>query len=264
MTAVSAATTQARYWNGRVDPVDWKRRGTPGVDRPQLAAAAFRTPETIAAIAGLGDLRGRRLLEIACAQGYGSIDLAGLGADVTGIDLAERRCAIAGRAAGALPTARRPRFCAARAERLPFADGAFDLVFCRDVLMYADPTAVLHECHRVLVPGGRAALVESLDGHAALRRFRRLTSPPSYLAFTRHLRWSEVERLGPPLVRREVRAHHVLAALAFAGLFVLRSPRVFRLALAVLSPLDRLLLGAFPGLARFAWRATLLLERPAR
>ncbi len=261
---MSLGATPAQYWNERDDAVDWKRRAAPGQNGLRLAAATFRTPETRAAIASLGELRGRRLLEIACAQGYGSIDLAAHGADVTAIDLAERRCAVAASTAGRLPAADRPRFCAARAERLPFADATFELMFCRDVLMYADPATVLAECHRVLIPGGRAAFVESLDGHAALRWFRRRTSPRTYLDFTRHLRWAEVERLGAPLVRYDLRAHHLLAPAAFACLFVLRSAALFRFSLAALAPIDELLLRAFPGLARFAWRATVLLERPAR
>ena len=147
---------------------------------------------------------------------------------------------------------------------MPFADRSFDLVFCRDVLMYADPRTVLAECHRVLVPGGRAAFVESLDGHAGLRWFRRRTSPAEYLRFTRHLTWAEMQRLVWPFARREVRAHHLLAQASFACLFVLRSAALHRLVLRILAPLDAALLRAVPGLARFAWRATLVVERPAR
>jgi len=261
---VTVQVSSHGYWNGRDDAVDWKQPARAGDDGFRLAQTTFLTPETRAAIASLGDLRGRRLLDLACAQGYGSLELARLGADVTGVDLAERRCATARHEAARRDLRPAPRFCSARAERLPFVDGSFDVVFCRDVLMYAEPQIVLEECHRVLAPGGRAAFVESLDGHWALRWFRRRTSPPEYLAFTRHLRWAEVERLAAPFTRRDVRAYHLLAPAAFACLFLLRSVVLYSLALSVLRPLDSALLCAFPGLARFAWRATVLLERPAR
>jgi len=259
---VRAQASSPGYWNGRDDALDWKRPATAGGDGFRLAQATFLTPETRAAIVALGDLRGRRLLELACAQGYGSLELARRGADVTGVDLAERRCAIARREASGCDRSTRPRFCSARVERLPFADASFDVVFCRDVLMYAEPRRVLEECHRVLAPGGRAVFVESLEGHAVLRWFRRRTSPPEYLAFTRHLGWAELARLAAPFERRDARPHHLLAPAAFACLFVLRSVALYRLALAVLQPLDAVLLRAVPGLARFAWRATLVLERP--
>jgi SAM-dependent methyltransferase len=256
--------SSAGYWNGREDALDWKRPRRTGGDGLRLAREAFWTPDTRFAVAALGDLGGQRLLELACAQGYGSLELVERGADVTGIDLAERRCAAAKDAATRLAPGSRPRFCTARAERLPFADRSFDVVFCRDVLMYADPRTVLAECHRVLVPGGRAAFVESLDGHAGLRWFRRRTSPAEYLEFTHHLSWAEMQRLVWPFARRELRAHHLLAQASFACLFVLRSAALYRLALRILAPLDAALLRAVPGLARFAWRATLVVERPAR
>jgi ubiquinone/menaquinone biosynthesis C-methylase UbiE len=45
------------------------------------------------------------------------------------------------------------------ARRLPFADGAFDLVISNSLLHHlADPTAVLDEVARVVRPGGRVLL----------------------------------------------------------------------------------------------------------
>lgn len=41
------------------------------------------------------------------------------------------------------------------AERIPYSDGEFDLLFCEDVLEHVDdPAAVLQECRRVLRSGG--------------------------------------------------------------------------------------------------------------
>jgi ubiquinone/menaquinone biosynthesis C-methylase UbiE len=254
----------AGYWNGREDALDWKRPRRSRDDGQRLARESFWTPETDLAVSALGDLRGKRMLEIACAQGYGSLELAARGALVTGVDLAERRCAAATRAAAGVEPGARPRFLAARAEALPFASGSFDLVFCRDVLMYAEPRSVLSECYRVLAPGGRAAFVESLDGHAGLRWFRRRTSPSEYLAFTHHLSWAEMEQLVWPFTRRELRAHHLLAQASFGFLFVLRSTALHRAALRLFAPIDAWLLGVAPKLARFAWRATLVVERPSR
>jgi len=49
---------------------------------------------------------------------------------------------------------------AARGERLPFADGSFDLVCSAWVLEHVDmPRAFIKEIHRVLAPGGRFAFV---------------------------------------------------------------------------------------------------------
>lgn len=46
------------------------------------------------------------------------------------------------------------------AERLPFADGAFDLVFCQFALMWLDIAAAAREIRRVLMPDGALVAVE--------------------------------------------------------------------------------------------------------
>jgi SAM-dependent methyltransferase len=49
------------------------------------------------------------------------------------------------------------RFEVADGERLPFADGAFDLVYAHGVVQYtANPRRLVEECHRVLKPSGEA------------------------------------------------------------------------------------------------------------
>jgi demethylmenaquinone methyltransferase / 2-methoxy-6-polyprenyl-1,4-benzoquinol methylase len=58
------------------------------------------------------------------------------------------------------------------AERLPFADGAFDALTFTYRLRYADdPAAVLHEMARVVKPGGRIGMVEfAVPPRPVLRR----------------------------------------------------------------------------------------------
>ncbi|MCD4726154.1 MAG: methyltransferase domain-containing protein, partial [Pirellulales bacterium] len=46
------------------------------------------------------------------------------------------------------------------AERLPFADATFDMVFCQFALMWLDTSAAALEIHRVLAPGGALVAIE--------------------------------------------------------------------------------------------------------
>ncbi len=46
------------------------------------------------------------------------------------------------------------------AERLPFADATFDLVFCQFALVWLDLSAAVAEIRRVLLPGGALAAIE--------------------------------------------------------------------------------------------------------
>ena len=253
------SVSASRYWNSRLDPLDWKSAAAAGDAAWERARDTFLAPATRDGVESLGDLNGRRLLELGSGQGHGAWHLAQRGADVVGLDLSDRRCAVA---AGRVPDADgRARFCAGSAEHLPFADGSFDRIFARDVLMYADPANIARECERVLAPGGRAVFVESMAGPWPLRWFRAVTSPREYRSFTRHLGWSELRGFGAPLRSSSAHPYYLLSLAAFFCLFVLKSDRLHRWLLALLHPLDAVLLRWFPGLSTLAWRATVVLDK---
>jgi SAM-dependent methyltransferase len=109
----------------------------------------------------LGDVRGRRILEVGCGGGQCSIAFAKQGAIAAGLDLSDAQLDHA----RALATAEGVivEFVQGAAENLRhFADGAWDIVFSAYAFQYvADMPRCLHECARVLRPQGR--LVFSLD-----------------------------------------------------------------------------------------------------
>ena len=102
----------------------------------------------------LGDVRGRRVLELGCGAASGARWLRGAGAEVVAMDLS----------AGMLRQARegsdrsgvRVPLVQADALALPFATGAFDIVFTAfgAVPFVADSGAVMREVARVLRLGG--------------------------------------------------------------------------------------------------------------
>lgn len=93
--------------------------------------------------------RGRRVLDIACGEGYGSAALAAGGAaSVIGVDVAEEACAHASSRYGI--DAR-----VGSAEAIPLADASVDVVVSFETIEHLnDPARFLEECHRVLAPGG--------------------------------------------------------------------------------------------------------------
>ncbi len=99
--------------------------------------------------------RRQRVLDLACGPGTAVEELVRRsGGSVVALDCS--RTALAGwpeRLAGAAPV------CAC-AERLPFADGAFDLVFCQFALLWLDAAAAVGEIRRVLSPGGVLVAIE--------------------------------------------------------------------------------------------------------
>jgi len=103
----------------------------------------------------LGDVRGRRVLEVGCGAAMCARWLRTRGAEVVGLDLSAamlRRAAATGDRLG-LPVP----LVQADAKRLPFADASFDLACSAfgAVPFVADSAAVMREVARVLRPGGR-------------------------------------------------------------------------------------------------------------
>lgn len=117
-----------------------------------------------AALEAIGVAAGDRVLDLACGTG----DLAALaqerGARVIALD----------RAREMLRAARRREvrgLVRADAERLPLRDACASAATCGFALRnFTQPRAVLRECARVLVPGGRLALVEIGVPASALAR----------------------------------------------------------------------------------------------
>ncbi len=87
----------------------------------------------------IGEVRGRRVLDLGCGTGTYREPLERRGARWVGLDLGGPAASVLGDAG-----------------RLPFAGGSFDGVLCSAVLEHLpEPETMLREIHRVLAPGGR-------------------------------------------------------------------------------------------------------------
>jgi ubiquinone/menaquinone biosynthesis C-methylase UbiE len=140
------------FWDADADAYQ-AAHGDDLAARP-LAWGAWRRPEDELHV--LGDLRGRDVLELGCGGAQWSVALARSGVPVTGVDISRAQLAHARDNAHA--AAVRVPFVVGNAERLPFRDGAFDVVFCdHGAMSFCDPTRSLPEVARVLRAGGLLA-----------------------------------------------------------------------------------------------------------
>lgn len=94
-------------------------------------------------------VRGKRVLDIACGEGYGAAGLAKAGAaSVIGVDIAADAC----------ETARRKYGLDARvgdAQQIPLPDQSVDVVVSFETIEHVDdPAGFVAECSRVLAPEG--------------------------------------------------------------------------------------------------------------
>jgi demethylmenaquinone methyltransferase / 2-methoxy-6-polyprenyl-1,4-benzoquinol methylase len=125
------------------------------------------------------------VLDVACGTGAVALELLRqYDCRIVGIDQSAEMLAEARRRLGARVELRQ-----ARAEQLPFEDGAFDGLTVTYLLRYVDdPTATMRELARVVRPGGRLAMLE-------------FCLPPNRLP---RAAWEAYVRAGLPLAGRVI------------------------------------------------------------
>lgn len=107
---------------------------------------------------GFNDFAGQRLLEVGCGMGTDLLQFARGGARVTGVDLTPRSVEISRHHLAIY--GERGDFALTDAEKLPFGDETFDVVYSNGVLHHTPGTATaVQELHRVLRRGGQARVM---------------------------------------------------------------------------------------------------------
>jgi ubiquinone/menaquinone biosynthesis C-methylase UbiE len=143
------------FWNS--DPCGSRYLGG-REDLEAHARARYSLEPHIAEFAGFTAARGRRVLEIGVGMGADYLEWLKAGAQASGVDLssnslewARRRCELAGFSHD---------LQSADAERLPFPDNTFDIVYSYGVMHHSPNTdQCVREAWRVLRPGGQVKVM---------------------------------------------------------------------------------------------------------
>lgn len=103
------------------------------------------------------------ILEVGCGDGSFTKELVKYSPDVVAIDISESQIAENAKHFGGITFQQHDV-----AERFPFELGAFDVIWCSEVLEHLfDPAFALREMHRILKPGGK--LLVTVPYHGRLK-----------------------------------------------------------------------------------------------
>lgn len=203
-------------------------------------------------VARLGDLNGKRLLEIGCGDGRLSVQFARAGARVTGIDISGEMIDLTTRAARRAGVGDRVAAIRMSGEELAFPDESFDLVYGHSILHHLNLELTTQHLRRVLRPRGAAVFVEPLDGNPMLRVFRYLT-PHRRTPTETPLDFRMLESIANRFASWDHREFYLLSLCAFLWYYGYRSERWFRKTMTTLQPLDQACFRRLPFTRRYAW-----------
>jgi len=166
---------QSRQEKEQIFHDEWASSMT--VDEVSVRAAfeAPTAPENRYILRQMGDLRGRRILDIGCGLGESSIYFALQGAQVTAVDISPKMIELAQRLAGQYGV--RIKTAVSDAESLGVEPGAFDFVFLGNLLHHvSDREHLLRQVNLALRPGGRFFSWDPLAYNPVINLYRRLAT----------------------------------------------------------------------------------------
>lgn len=162
-------------------------------------------------VSAVGPRHADRVLDVATGTGLVAAELLSrCECSVVGVDQSAAMLAHA-RARFASSPGARVELLEAEAERLPFADGSFDVLTFTYLLRYVDdPAQTMRELARVLRPGGRVAALEfgvprAAPARLAWRLYTDRVLPALGALFSRE--WREVGRFLGPSIRGYYERH---------------------------------------------------------
>jgi SAM-dependent methyltransferase len=164
----------------------------------------------------LGELDGRRVLELGCGPGKYTVMLARRGAHVTAIDVSAESVSLTLARAQANDV---PELIIARqmgAERLEFDPCVFDLVVGFGILHHVDLDTIGPAIRRVLVPNGRAVFREPLGENPILEFVREYVPYPNKARSPNEnpLTYTEIHKVGAFFLSTRVREFYLLSMMS--------------------------------------------------
>ena len=119
----------------------------------------------------IGDIKGKKILELGCGAGEASVYFAKKGAEVTATDISQGMLMVVEKVAARHGVRVDTRRCFS--DRLEFADEIYDIVYAANLLHHVDIERTLIEAKRVLKKGGIFVSWDPLAHNPVINLYRK-------------------------------------------------------------------------------------------
>jgi ubiquinone/menaquinone biosynthesis C-methylase UbiE len=157
--STSVEVREAAYWDAQASQISDSDLAAECVKSEPLDECRKRL---------LGDLTGKKVLDVGCGMGLWSAYLATSGAEVWAIDISPQSVEMAKRRAILRGVGDRVTASVMSAMDMQFPDGYFDVVHGQDIIHHLDADKFGREVQRVLACGGRAVFSENCANNPVL------------------------------------------------------------------------------------------------
>lgn len=207
------------------------------------------------ALRELGDLRGKRILDLGCGAGETSVYFALCGAEVFACDVGDIFLQLAKRLADKFGV--KLRLAQVDANFLPCRDDYFDFVYGNGILHHVNLLPAAREIKRVLKRGGKAVFIEPLPYNPVIHVYRALAKDVR-TKDEKPLKFGELNQIKPFFSSFHHREFWLFSLLVFLHFFLIRGwhPSKVRYWKKVIEVADSYhgLFGALQALDRFVLR----------
>lgn len=237
----------------------------------RTANEACTAPEMRYITRRLGDIRGKRLLDVGCGLGEASVYFALLGANVTSSDLSQGMLDVTCRLAQANGVSVTPHVAAAEDMGLPL-EAQFDVIYAGNLLHHVDIDQTLARIKPHLAPGGVIVTWDPLAYNPAINVYRimatEVRTPDEH-----PLKWRDIKLFRKHFDAVETRYFWLTTLLIFLIMalgqrrnpnkerfwkVVVQEGEKWRWLYTPLEKLDKLLLWAFPPLRLLCWNVVIV------
>jgi SAM-dependent methyltransferase len=237
---------------------------------------AETSPENRWILEQLGDLRGKRVLDLGCGAGEAAVYLAKRGAHVVASDLSPEFLELVGRVAAHHGVGDRVTTHLSDADRIDLPPASFDVVYAANLLHHVSPGLALDRIAALLKPGGLVATWDPLRHNPVINVYRRMATGVRTVD-ERPLHIRDVGLFRERFTDVRSRCFWLMTLWIFLRFFliervhpnqdrywkrIVRDHRRLTPIYRRWAALDRALLGAAPFLRRYCWNIAVVARKP--